>query len=149
MEKKFSPSIWIDSRRSILNSGGFAAIAQHSWDLHQYPNVTVCDTSCLQNLNHTYDSNVPLVLMNSFNTHDDTLKVILPFLLVQTFLLVSACEIWWCFVVFAIPVRSVNSFCFNVWAAAVRNWVCFCSKSGIIGADCGKVQGFKTGCSHL
>jgi hypothetical protein len=29
-----------------------------------------------QNLNHTYGSDVPLVLMNSFNTHDDTLKVI-------------------------------------------------------------------------
>jgi UTP--glucose-1-phosphate uridylyltransferase len=30
----------------------------------------------IENLNHTYGSDVPLVLMNSFNTHDDTLKVI-------------------------------------------------------------------------
>ncbi|CAK9873615.1 unnamed protein product [Sphagnum jensenii] len=30
----------------------------------------------IENLNHTYDSNVPLVLMNSFNTHDDTLKIV-------------------------------------------------------------------------
>lgn len=28
-----------------------------------------------QNLNHTYNANVPLVLMNSFNTHEDTLQV--------------------------------------------------------------------------
>ena len=28
----------------------------------------------MQKLNATYGANVPLVLMNSFNTHDDTLK---------------------------------------------------------------------------
>jgi UTP--glucose-1-phosphate uridylyltransferase len=30
----------------------------------------------IESLNQTYDSNVPLVLMNSFNTHDDTLKIV-------------------------------------------------------------------------
>jgi UTP--glucose-1-phosphate uridylyltransferase len=30
----------------------------------------------IENLNHTYGSDVPLVLMNSFNTHDDTLKIV-------------------------------------------------------------------------
>ncbi|KAG0571187.1 hypothetical protein KC19_6G218100 [Ceratodon purpureus] len=30
----------------------------------------------IENLNHTYNSSVPLVLMNSFNTHDDTLKIV-------------------------------------------------------------------------
>jgi len=29
----------------------------------------------LQSLNKKYGSNVPLLLMNSFNTHEDTLKV--------------------------------------------------------------------------
>lgn len=31
--------------------------------------------SSVQNLNKKYGCNVPLLLMNSFNTHDDTLKV--------------------------------------------------------------------------
>lgn len=31
--------------------------------------------SCVQSLNKTYNANVPLVLMNSFNTHEDTEKV--------------------------------------------------------------------------
>ena len=31
--------------------------------------------SCLQSLNKKYGCNVPLLLMNSFNTHDDTQKV--------------------------------------------------------------------------
>lgn len=30
----------------------------------------------IENLNHTYNATVPLVLMNSFNTHDDTLKIV-------------------------------------------------------------------------
>lgn len=30
----------------------------------------------IEKLNKTYDADVPLVLMNSFNTHDDTLKLL-------------------------------------------------------------------------
>eukprot|EP01114_Cavostelium_apophysatum_P000818 TRINITY_DN1071_c0_g1_i1.p1 TRINITY_DN1071_c0_g1~~TRINITY_DN1071_c0_g1_i1.p1 ORF type:complete len:508 (-),score=134.08 TRINITY_DN1071_c0_g1_i1:76-1599(-) len=30
----------------------------------------------IEHLNHTYNANVPLILMNSFNTHEETLKVI-------------------------------------------------------------------------
>jgi UTP--glucose-1-phosphate uridylyltransferase len=30
----------------------------------------------LEHLNETYNSNVPLILMNSFNTHEETLKVL-------------------------------------------------------------------------
>jgi len=30
----------------------------------------------IEHLNHQYDANVPLILMNSFNTHDETLKVV-------------------------------------------------------------------------
>jgi UTP--glucose-1-phosphate uridylyltransferase len=32
--------------------------------------------ACLQSLNKKYGCNVPLLLMNSFNTHDDTQKVL-------------------------------------------------------------------------
>jgi hypothetical protein len=34
-----------------------------------------------ESLNKKYGSNVPLLLMNSFNTHEDTLKVVLLFTL--------------------------------------------------------------------
>lgn len=34
------------------------------------------DLLCFQHLNKTYKANVPLVLMNSFNTDDDTQKII-------------------------------------------------------------------------
>lgn len=30
----------------------------------------------IEKLNNTYDADVPLVLMNSFNTHEDTLKLL-------------------------------------------------------------------------
>lgn len=46
--------------------------------LVNYPFYQLCGPnhySSVQNLNKKYGCNVPLLLMNSFNTHDDTLKV--------------------------------------------------------------------------
>ncbi|KAK8555603.1 hypothetical protein V6N13_046130 [Hibiscus sabdariffa] len=39
----------------------------------------------IQNLNTKYGCNVPLVLMNSFNTHDDTMKSQYPRLVAEDF----------------------------------------------------------------
>jgi len=45
-------------------------------EVHSDQSFLDCTVQQIKELNTVYDSDIPLILMNSFNTHDDTLKVV-------------------------------------------------------------------------
>ena len=61
---------------------GYTKHIKHDrWELNQLQPFSLCGVfknifHFFQNLNRKFGCNVPLLLMNSFNTHDETMKLI-------------------------------------------------------------------------